>query len=368
MPNLDLIVGGRRYGGWKSIRVTRSIESISGSFDVQAADRWADQEIPWPIAPEDPCRVEIDGEVVIDGTVEKRRNKLGGDVSYSGYDRSQALVACSALLKQWSFTGANVLDIARKVCDPFGIPVSVQPGLRVPPKPPRKQVVTPGDTPFEIMHTAAKAAEVLIVSDGKGGIVITRAGASRAPTALVQGENVFDAEWEYDGADRFHKYIVATQIAGESYFATAGDVESVTKVFAQATDVGVRRTERALIIRPETGLTTEYARRRADWEARVRAAKAASGTVTVLGWRQPSGELWPLNALVSVRIPRIGVDGDLLISEVTHSLGDGGKKTELRLVRPDAFAPEPTATVGPSGAWPELAHGAKPEPKKKGAK
>lgn len=359
MSELELIVGGRRYGGWRSIRVTRSIESICGQFDVEAADRWADQEEPWPIVEEDPCRVEIDGEVVIDGYVDKRRPRLSGNalsLSYDGRDRAGALVDCSALLKQWSFKGATVLDIARKVCEPFAIPVSIQPGLTLP-KAQKKQVVTPGDSPFEIMHVAAKAAEVLIVSDAKGGIVITRAGSKRAPTALVQGENVLEAEIDYDATERFSRYIVATQTGGESYFTSAADVESVTKIFAEATDVGVRRKNRVLIIRPETGLTKEYARRRGDWEARVRAARAETATVTVIGWRQPGGELWPLNALVSVRIPRIGINGVMLISEVTHVLGSGGKKTALRLVRPDAFTPEPQAKVGSTGRWKEIADG-----------
>src|SRR5215831_1715666 len=181
MSDLQLIVNGQRYGGWKSIRVTRSMESICGSFDIEASDRWADQDVPWPIAEEDFCRVEIDGEVVIDGFVDKRRHSISGtslSLSYAGRDRASALVDNSAVLKRWTFEGVTVADIAKKVCEPFGIKISVQPGLKLP-KPPKKQVVNPGDTPWDVILASARMSEVLVISDGRGGILITRANAGR---------------------------------------------------------------------------------------------------------------------------------------------------------------------------------------------
>lgn len=86
-------------------------------------------------------------------------------------------------------------------------------------------------------------------------------------------------------------------------------------------------------------------------------------TIVVQGWLQPNGSLWPINALVRATVPRIGVDGDMLISQVEYTMGDGGQTTQLHLVRPDAFTPEPSATVKEAGAlWKDLAHGALPEP------
>jgi hypothetical protein len=68
--------------------------------------------------------------------------------------------------------------------------------------------------------------------------------------------------------------------------------------------------------------------------------------VTVQGWTQSSGELWPVNALSPVRASRLlGVEGDLIITQVEYSIGEQGKVTQLRLMRPDAFTPEPKAIV-----------------------
>lgn len=341
MPDLRLVVNGRRYGGWKSIRVTRSIESVSGSFDLDVSDRWAGQEVAWPIAEEDACRVEIGGVPVIDGFVDRRSISLSADaraLSYSGRDRSAVLIDCSADLHRWTFRGASVLDIARKVAAPFGIKVSLQPGLRLP-KAPAKLVVSPGDSAFDVISKAAKDAGVLVVSDGAGGIVVTRAGTARA-APLVLGQNIKTASVDYDASSRFHRYAVVTQKAGTD--AAAG---GATRVRGEQTDAGVRRTDRVLLIRPESGATTDYARQRADWEARVRAAKAETLTIGVVGWTQPDGALWPVNALTQVRAAAVGVDGDMLISQAEYSIGTGGEETQLRLVRPDAFVPEPHTPV-----------------------
>lgn len=353
MSDLSLLVNGIRYGGWKSVRVTRSIESISGSFELEASDRWGGQDVPWPIMEEDACRVEIDGAVVIDGFIDKRSIALSADartLSYSGRDGAGILVDCSIDLDKWTFRNASVFDIAKKVAEPFGIAVSMQSGL-VLPKPQAKIVVSPGDAAFEVIANAARSAGVLLVSDGAGGILITRAGTSRA-TSLVQGQNIKSASVDYDASPRFRRYEVRTQTRG-----TDGASGDATRISGYAVDEGVRRVDRILLVRTETGVTADYAQRRADWEARNRAARAETVTIGVLGWKQPNGLLWPINALCRVSALAIGVDGDMLISQVEHSISDGGEVTKLSLVRPDAFTPEPTAVVkdpSGSGGWKEL--------------
>jgi prophage tail gpP-like protein len=82
----------------------------------------------------------------------------------------------------------------------------------------------------------------------------------------------------------------------------------------------------------------------------VRAARSATVTVTVHGWTQRDGSLWPINALVPVHIPAFGITyTDLLITEATYTLSlQGGTITTLSLTRADAFRPEPT--IAPSSS------------------
>lgn len=358
MSEVALVVNGKRYGGWKSVSITRSIESIAGSFELEVSDRWSGDEDPWPIAEEDECRVEIDEIPVIDGYIGRRRisaSKEARTLSYPGIDRAAELVECSAVLKKWTYRNITLADFATVLAQPFDIKVTVQAGLTLSKVP--KIVVSPGDTVYETLKPIAETEGVLLVSDGVGGIAITRAGSTRA-ASLIEGQNILEASVEYESSDRFSRYIVMTQTAGTDEASA-----DATRIQAEATDAGVRRTHRALIIRPDKGLSVADARRRADWNARVRAARAETITVSVQGWTQTDGTLWPLNALTRVKAPRaIGVEGDLLISQIDHTVGEGGQVTQLRLVRPDAFTPEPTKAVvkssEASGAWKELKRGA----------
>lgn len=361
MSSVRLVVGGRRYDGWKAARVTRSLESLCGSFDLEVTDRWRDEEA-WPIREEDPCTIDIDGDVVIDGFVGRRRGRISGDardISFSGRDRAAAILDCSVLLDDWTFRKANLVDIAARLAAQFNLEVTVQAGLVVP-KGPAQVDVSPGDGALDVLAKQAAAAGVLITSSGEGGILLTRTGVTRA-WPLVLGDNILDLDFDYDAEERFHRYVVMTQKAGSDHH-NGDDLQ----VGAEATDSEVRRTERVLVIRPAEDVDAEYAQRLADWEARNRAARAEAVSVTVQGLRQPDGRLWEPNALSSVFAPAAGVAGDMLISQVEFSVdGQGGELTRLELVRPDAFVPEPTAVVKKSKSkggkasnfWPEIADG-----------
>jgi prophage tail gpP-like protein len=366
MPELFLVVGGRRYSGWKSIRVTRSIESIAGSFELEVSDRWDGDVEPWPIVEGDACRVEIGDQIVIDGYIDKRMLAVAAkerSLSYSGRDRAADLVDCSLLVpdaatkgNKWTYRNIDIAQFATEIAKPHGIRVTVQPGLVLKRDP--VLVAHPGESGFEAIKRAAASSGVLVVSDGVGGIMITRSGALRAE-ALIEGANIRSASVEYDSSDRFARYLVSSQPPGTD--EASGEA---TRVQAEATDADVARTNRVLLIRPDKGCDTADARRTADWEARIRAARSARVSITVRGWQQSTGALWPLNALTRVKAPRaLGIDGDMLISQVESTVGGDGTLTKLQLVRPDAFTPEPenkpVPVVSGEGAWKELAKGAK---------
>jgi len=364
--DLFLVVKGVRYPGWESIRVTRSIEGLTGSFSLGVSDKWGDRA-PWPIVEGDACRVEIGNGTsaelvtVIDGYVDKRSlscDASSRSLTYEGRDRAADLVDCSVLVpdsgskgNKWTYRNVDIAAFARAIATPHGIKVSVQSGLVLKKDP--LLTAHPGETGFEAIKRAAGSSGVIVISDGEGGILITRAGTTHA-ASLVEGENLKAGKVDYDATDRFYRYLISSQPPG-----TDDAYGEATRVQAQATDPNVNRQNRVILIRPDKGYDAKAAKARADWEARIRAAKAAVVSATVQGWRQPNGKLWAVNELTWVQAPRmLGVDGDMLISQVEFSVGDSGTVTQLHLVRPDAFTPEPqNAVVAGDGAWKELAKG-----------
>jgi len=340
--DVSLVVSGREYTGWKSARVTRGIESISGGFDLEVYDG-----VDWPVREEDECSVLVAGELVITGTVDRRRASLSGDdhqLSVSGRDRSGMLVDCSAEIGASELWNVNPLAFVRRVAAPFGIPVSMQRGV-APEQATGKVTIDPGESAFDVIDRVCRIAGLLPVSDGRGGIVLTRAGTSIATSAIIEGQNLLAATVESDVTGRYARYTVLGQSSGDDDLLA----ETAAKVRASARDAGVKEKARVLTIRAEGNMTQARAKRRAEWEATVRAARAHAYTVTVPGWTQADGTIWPINARVRVNCPRLGIDGDLLITRASYSLDlSTGTRTELQLTRPDAFIPQPVVPDGGS--------------------
>lgn len=365
--DVALIVNGVRYIGWKGIRVTRTIEGLAGSFSLDITDKWGDSA-PWPIMEGDTCRVEIGNgtdteiETVIDGYVFKRRlaaDATNRTMSVEGRDKAADIVDSSVLVpdsankgNKWTYRNVDIAAFATAIAKQHGIRVSVQAGLVLKKDP--LLTAHPGESGYEAIKRATGSSGVIAVSDGDGGIIITRAGTTHA-AALVEGENIKSAEVDWDASDRFYQYLISSQPPGtdEAY-------GEATRVQASARDLSITRPGRVLLIRPDKGYNAAEAKRRADWEARIRAAKAEVVSIAVQGWRQPNKKLWPVNMLSWVQARNmIGVDGDMLISQAEFSISESGTVTQLHLVRPDALEPEPqSAVVGGEGAWKELAKGA----------
>lgn len=381
MADVRLAVNGRAYGGWTSVRVTRGIEAIAGSFDLTASERWSGQDEPWPVRDEDECVITIDdSEPLITGFVDVTTRAYDAEShvqSFSGRDRTGALVDCSAVLRESEFANLPLQALCAKLAAPFGITVSLQEGLAdraisltsttstgkplsggAPSRvgsagtsssmrigtPVAKLTINPGESPFEIIDRACRLVGVLPVSDGHGGLVLTRAGGARATTALVEGENILSARATYDGSGRYRRYIVSGQSSGSD--DVPGPAAAAVK--GEAEDLQVRRAARVLLVRPDGAVTIAFARQRAAWEATVRAARAATFQVTVQGWHQADGTLWPINARVQVRSPFMGVDGELLITQTEFSLSEQGTTTTLQMTRVDGFIPE-SVLVRPKG-------------------
>lgn len=333
MPDVTLKVNDREFTGWKTARVTRGIESAAGSFELSVS-------APWEISEGDACTVLVGGVVVLTGYVDKRRLSFAAgehSIEVSGRDKTGQLVDCSAVLTTWDFFRTPVLTLASRLAQPFGVRVTLQSGV-IPEPPPARLSADPGDSVYEVIERACRAAALLPVSDGQGGLLLTRAGSGRATTALVEGGNILAGSAEFDGANRFRRYTVRGQHAGTDELSGS----PAAAVEASALDYGVAQEARVLLVRPEGNVTRASAKMRAQWEATVRAARAVTVTITVQGWTQGDGSLWPINALVPVRSPTLELTEDMLITQAVYSLDDSaGTKTELTLRLPGAFTPEP---------------------------
>lgn len=330
MTDVKLNVNGVSYGGWKSLRAARGIEQIAGTFELGVSELWPAQRIIRQIAPLDKCELAIDGETIITGHVDDVRVSYRADmheVQIEGRDATADLVDCSAIYKTGQWVRQKMERIADDLLKPFGIKVraEVDTGNAI------VWDIYQGESVFENLHRLALQKAVLLTSDGAGSLVITRAGkGGRVARGLELGKNIKEADLELSFRDRFSQYIVKGFGAeGDSSFGDANRMK------ATAADAMVGRY-RPLVIVAEEAVDPVACKRRAEWEANVRAGKSAQISVIVQGWKHDAG-LWQPNTIVRVRDEWLRTEADMLIKGVLFVLDDGGTTTRLQLTVPQAF-------------------------------
>ena len=336
MIDVTLTVGGNKYGGWKAIEISLSLEQIAGQFKLRTSDRWHGQEEAWPIIPGDACTVAIGDRTVITGYVDEANPEYDHKdhgIEVNGRDKTGDLVDCAAIYKTGEWLNADLKKIAFDLCAPFGVSVwtEVDIGKKFP-----KFALQEGETVFEALERASRMRGVLLVSDGRGHLVLTRASDVSLDAALIRGVNIEAATGCFSHKERFSWYIIKGQVPGASIFVPQDlPPEQRSQLKATSEDAEVTRY-RPLIIYAEQGDGSTY-KDRAVWERNVRAGRAARVQYTVTGWEYKPGAIWIPNRLVRVQDSYTGVDAELLIVRCTYLLDDGGSRTRLELCRPEAF-------------------------------
>ncbi|MHC4712004.1 MAG: phage baseplate assembly protein [Planctomycetota bacterium] len=333
MPErVTLRTGGVVYTGWQSIAVQRSIEGLAGTFDLMVSERQPGALAARAIKPGDSCTVEVAGQVALTGWVDgvfPRYTAESHRVRVRGRDRAGDLVDASALHAPGEWRNLSLERLARILCEPFGISVRADVSTG---RPFDKFTLQQGETVHAALERLARMRAVLIISDGLGGVVITRAGLELESQTLVQGENLLEGSGVFDDRDRFSEYVFRAQRPSTD-FATGAQVN---RIKARSTDPEMRRY-RPLVVVAEAPAAGATLTDRARWEATRRAGRARRATVAVQGWRTAAGHIWQPNRRVRLRDAFLGIDREMLIVTTTARLAETGSATVLELARPEAY-------------------------------
>lgn len=330
---VELRVESGRLEGWRSIEITRSIETIANGFVLEMSERAPDDPLSRPINRGDACEVWIGDDRILAGYVWSPRTSYGNeshDVSVAGWDATADLVACSALRSPR--TPAPLEEIVAELVEPFGISVSVEVDTG---RDFASLNSEPGEDVFAIIDRLARMRGVLLVSDGVGGLLITLPGLSRASTRLVKGENIQTGAGQFDDAERFSEITVEAQRSAGWAGDPAGAPMRVT-----VTDPTARRYRPMVLILDEPPDDFAALKARAQRELNLSAARGSRVTYTVKDWREKGseGDLWAPGKLVPVVDPYLGIDRELLLTSATFRLeANVGRSTTLNLMRPEAF-------------------------------
>lgn len=350
---LTLMIAGRLLEGWTAVSVSRAVDSAASSFDIELTEKWSPKKteggssepFAGQIRPGAPCRVLLDGELVITGYVDTYSPSYDAtthSVRVAGRSRTGDVVDCSAVVPGGQFSGYDVAQIAERLCGEVGVGVVVESG----PGAPFPDVqVQQGESIFELIERLCRLRALLVCDNEAGNLVLTRAGIRSSGGTIRQGDNILTASADLSVGERFSDYIVKGQQA------SSDDVNGfeATETVARIRDPGVDRYRPKLIV-AEGQADVATARDRANWEKLTRGANGVRATINVQGWRDAvSGRLWRANEMVTVDSPWLGLTRDLLIAAVNYRLDEGGTVAELTLAPPEAFTPEPASPDSASG-------------------
>lgn len=332
MPDVALLIGGSRHGGWTSVRVRRGLDQPAGSFELEFTDVWREGGQSTPLKPGDACQLELEGDVVIDGYLDDVGESYSAQhhtMSAAGRSKVADLVDCSAVHGTGQWIQQGLVQIAADLLRPFALRVDVAEGVDVG-EPFRRYRIEFGESVLDCIERAARMRGVLVVA-GPQGITFTRAGRTRVRTTIVRS-GVLSGRRNVSHRDRFSDYLTRGRAAGDDEWS--GDVATQQDLLVLDPDVD---RYRPLLIQSEGEGGKADLERRATWERGVRMGRSVELRYTLPMWSHDDG-LWEPNTLVAVDDDWLGVKGEFLVESVELSLGDEGTRAELSLVDPLAYS------------------------------
>jgi prophage tail gpP-like protein len=340
---LSLIVGGQEWQGWQRVAVTRNMETVPASFDVEVTEHYPTTG-DIAIKPGDPCQVKIGGDLVITGYVDRYTAAFGPyqhTVRIEGRSKSEDLVDCAAFVGSkdnptYQIMGGTTLSIAQQLAKPYGVTISstAGDGVQIP-----RFNINLGETAWEIIDRVTRYSQLIAYDLTDGSVQLSQVGTKSMGSGFRQGDNVEQANVIFSMDQRYSVYeghLLSTQ----AYFTDQG--VSAPDKGTIVTDDGVPRFRKRIIISEQMQLGEPIVKQRVIWERNRRAARSQAVNVTADSWRDASGTLWDINHLAPIELPALKLpQATWVIGQITFTRDEAGQHAHVTLMPKEAFMPEP---------------------------
>ena len=341
--------------------ISRSVEDLSGSFSLSCTTD-ADEALPFKQGQE--IQILIEGTPVLTGYIEILTvdySENSHEINIQGRDKVADIfdsTVGAALEIKATITLDQVIARVLKQINAKGVQV-INKVPEITAQPFTTNELVSGEiteTLFSFLEKYTRKRQVLMTTDGKGNVVLARSGQQKATSAIYHFtndrkgiNNVKNASMTFDNSQRFHTYRIVSQ-GNPSANATGTTTSSaVVNRLGTATDSDIRAS-RVLDITAESSTDIATLTRRAEWEAKIRKARAIVYSVTVQGHTMIASNPWEPNLLVQIKDEYALIDASMLIKSVTYSLTTTeGSTTDIEFVHPDSYLPEPVVSDNKKG-------------------
>lgn len=241
------------------------------------------------------------------------------DFSFASFDTEQTLKMIATKI-------AEKFNIR---CDTFGYEGVDDPTEIVP------YFLFENESPWTKLIDEADNQGYIFTSNEEGNLYLWKAGAGNRPEPfyITEGINARNIRWTENGAEQFHEYVLK---------GMSGSVHIIDNTCPG------NRVLNIVIIDPF--VDEEKLRRRAEVEMHRRQGDKVTVTVSGLGLTDAQIEslgdttgkeiYWSPNLLIPVRIPSLGLNKKLLISEVEYKVDAEAMSCDLTLVNREEYVCE----------------------------
>jgi len=345
---MNLEVNGITYSNFISAQCTIRLDSIASTFAFTATNPNG-TELPFKGG--ESCRVSIDDEVVLTGTIEVINLSYdSGDhiISIQGRSLSSKLLDSTlGIFDDVIGEGLTLKALIKNVLKHINLQIPVYDNVNPEPFNLSEDIAAPepGDNAFKFVEEYARKRQVLLRPSADGGIVIDRNSGISSEGSIQHilnsdNNNVISSSYNYDITGRFNLYRVASQLNPTPLnFANGTDLAALVNQEGGVFDNNISQG-RQLVIISETSYSSGDLSKRAKWEADIRRARSQTYNVQLPLFRIQGnlGELWQINRLYKVKDDFVGKNISLLCNGVQYSLSsEGGSTTSLELIDPYSY-------------------------------
>lgn len=330
---VSVSVGGETFRFWDSVRITRAIDkpavlSLGAPFEPSNV---AFRSVFAPLSYR-PVTVNVAGTRLFTGVTVTPNPEVSANsrtATVDAYAQCALLGDCTLPASSYAagrgveFNGLSVLGIALALGKPFGITVTLDgdAGATF-----DRVSLDPEVKVLEFIIELCKQ-RVLVISSDERGMLVLQDETDSKPVASLEESPLVTVSAQFNPQE-YYSHI--TCISPSSFGVTGGQFTIMNPHLSGSLRPFVFRAPDALESDVVTACKAKAARMFAG---------AATYSVTLPGWRDPSGNLWEPNT--RLRLKAVGAmiydSYDFLIRSVTNTSDKDTSSTDLDLVLPGSF-------------------------------
>jgi len=328
-----VLIEGERFRFWQSIRITRAIDAMDtmellAPFDSEVASF---RETFRPFSYKS-ANVTVGGIPLFTGTmvgVVPVLDPARKVVSVSAYSLPGVLNDCTAPASAFplEFNDQNLRDIANKVAGLFGLKVVFdgEPGAVF-----DRVALTPGKKVLSFLADLAKQRNLIVSSTPLGELLFLKSTDARQPVAqLRQGESPLLSVTPFFSPQEYYSHITGLEpvlvgLAGSQFTVKNPRLVGVVRpITFEASDAVAADVKGAV-----------------ESKAGRMFGNAASYSITLTTWRNPSGNLWAPNSTITLiaRDAMVYSEYAFIVRSVEFIRERSAETAVLNLVIPGSFS------------------------------